>query len=410
MALDLCVVSGIVYDVNGAPAVGVGVYIARVEKSGIVIEAHQRLAATSDADGEIEFTVARDSTAWISGRFRIGGTNFDTETAVAIPDAATADLEDLGTAVDPPVLLDPDDTLAADSDTRIATQRATKAYVDAQGVGGSAWGGISGSIAAQADLDAALALKAPIASPTFTGTVSGVTKSHVGLGSVDNTADSAKPISTATQTALDAKAAINATTGVIPYKSGASALSDSPLAREDANTVGQYNGSTIQKLCVYNTRTSSVNFERVAIFSEGTGNATFVITNENGGSGGTSGQLSLRGTTYLTFYTAGGQRAYFDTANLNLQGVGIKFTDNAQDIGASGATRPRTGYFGTKLVAPTHEHTAMAFGSLPASPVEGMVCAITDSNTATWGATAAGGGANHVLVWYNGTAWKVIGA
>jgi hypothetical protein len=52
---------------------------------------------------------------------------------------------------------------------------------------------------------AALDLKAPIASPTFTGTVSGVTKAMVGLGSVDNTADLAKPVSTATQTALDLK-------------------------------------------------------------------------------------------------------------------------------------------------------------------------------------------------------------
>jgi len=51
-----------------------------------------------------------------------------------------------------------------------------------------------------------LATKAPLASPTFTGTVSGVTKAHVGLGSVDNTSDSAKPVSTATQTALDSKA------------------------------------------------------------------------------------------------------------------------------------------------------------------------------------------------------------
>jgi hypothetical protein len=51
-----------------------------------------------------------------------------------------------------------------------------------------------------------LATKAPIASPTFTGTVSGVTKAHVGLGNVDNTSDANKPISTATQTALDLKA------------------------------------------------------------------------------------------------------------------------------------------------------------------------------------------------------------
>jgi hypothetical protein len=53
----------------------------------------------------------------------------------------------------------------------------------------------------------ALNLKANLASPTFTGTVSGVTKSMVDLGSVDNTSDLAKPISTATQAALDTKQA-----------------------------------------------------------------------------------------------------------------------------------------------------------------------------------------------------------
>lgn len=47
-----------------------------------------------------------------------------------------------------------------------------------------------------------LGLKAPAADPTFTGTVTGVTKAHVGLGSVDNTADAAKPVSTA-QAAAD---------------------------------------------------------------------------------------------------------------------------------------------------------------------------------------------------------------
>jgi hypothetical protein len=47
---------------------------------------------------------------------------------------------------------------------------------------------------------------ANVASPTFTGTVSGITKSMVGLGSVDNTADTAKPVSTAQQTALNLKA------------------------------------------------------------------------------------------------------------------------------------------------------------------------------------------------------------
>ena len=52
----------------------------------------------------------------------------------------------------------------------------------------------------------ALDLKANLASPTFTGTVGGITKSMVGLANVDNTTDLNKPVSTATQSALDLKA------------------------------------------------------------------------------------------------------------------------------------------------------------------------------------------------------------
>ena len=55
----------------------------------------------------------------------------------------------------------------------------------------------------------ALDLKAPINNPTFTGTVAGITKAMVGLTNAQNTTDALKPISTATQTALDLKAPIN---------------------------------------------------------------------------------------------------------------------------------------------------------------------------------------------------------
>ena len=74
-------------------------------------------------------------------------------------------------------------------------------------------------------LDTALGLKAPLASPTFTGTVSGITKTMVGLGSVDNTADTAKPVSTAQATAIatakseaiaDATAQVNAVIASAP--------------------------------------------------------------------------------------------------------------------------------------------------------------------------------------------------
>ena len=59
------------------------------------------------------------------------------------------------------------------------------------------------------NISAELAAKANLASPTFTGTVSGITKAMVGLSNVDNTSDANKPISTDTQTALDEKLAIS---------------------------------------------------------------------------------------------------------------------------------------------------------------------------------------------------------
>ncbi len=55
----------------------------------------------------------------------------------------------------------------------------------------------------------ALNLKANIASPTFTGTVNGITKSMVGLGNVDNTSDASKPVSTAQAAAIATATAIH---------------------------------------------------------------------------------------------------------------------------------------------------------------------------------------------------------
>lgn len=48
-----------------------------------------------------------------------------------------------------------------------------------------------------------IATKAPIHDPTFTGTVSGITKDMINLNNVDNISDINKPISTAQQTAFD---------------------------------------------------------------------------------------------------------------------------------------------------------------------------------------------------------------
>lgn len=70
----------------------------------------------------------------------------------------------------------------------------------------------------------ALNLKANLASPTFTGTVGGITSTMVGLGNVNNTSDANKPISTATQTALDLKANL-----VSPAFTGTPTINGSPI-------------------------------------------------------------------------------------------------------------------------------------------------------------------------------------
>jgi len=83
----------------------------------------------------------------------------------------------------------------------------------------------------------ALDLKAPKADPTFTGTVSGVTKAHVGLGNVDNTSDANKPVSTAQQTALNAKLALAGGT-----MTGALTLSGAPTSDLHAATKSYVDG------------------------------------------------------------------------------------------------------------------------------------------------------------------------
>ena len=95
------------------------------------------------------------------------------------------------------------------------TQNAVKTYVDSQVASGApdATSSVKGKIQLAGELGGTassptvpgLALKAPINNPAFTGTVTGVTKTMVDLGNVNNTSDLNKPVSTATQTALDLK-------------------------------------------------------------------------------------------------------------------------------------------------------------------------------------------------------------
>lgn len=75
--------------------------------------------------------------------------------------------------------------------------------------GSSEWGGITGTLSAQTDLQAALDAKATVVSlsahTSDTNNPHSVTKAQVGLSNADNTSDANKPVSTAQQAALDLK-------------------------------------------------------------------------------------------------------------------------------------------------------------------------------------------------------------
>jgi hypothetical protein len=98
--------------------------------------------------------------------------------------------------------------------------------------------------------------KAPIASPTFIGTVGGITKAMVDLGNADNTSDANKPVSIA-QAATLAPKANPVFTGVVYH--GASEVSAPEYTDEDGYLV-QLNGETVLTANVSRTDDHSSDF------------------------------------------------------------------------------------------------------------------------------------------------------
>lgn len=128
------------------------------------------------------------------------------------------------------------------------------------------------ALALTADVNSALALKAPIASPTFTGTVSGVTKAMVGLGNVDNTSDANKPVSTATQTALDAKANLSGATFTGAISGTSLTLSGNLTVNGTTTTVNTTNFTTADPVIYLGegNNSNTVDLGFVASYNDGT--------------------------------------------------------------------------------------------------------------------------------------------
>lgn len=123
---------------------------------------------------------------------------------------------------------------------------------------------------------------------------------------------------------------------------GIGGVRDLVLARDAANTLAQRNGTAAQLHNIYRTYTDASNYERLAIGASGT---SFQVAAAFAGTG-------LRRDMLISAqdigFTSGG------TGRWLISGSTGHFTaqlDNTYDIGASGATRPRTGYFGTDVQA-----------------------------------------------------------
>jgi cytoskeletal protein CcmA (bactofilin family) len=156
---------------------------------------------------------------------------------------------------------------------------------------------------------------APIANPTFTGTVAGVTKSHVGLANVDNTSDANKPVSSATQTELNLKSPIASPTftGTVTLAASGIAFTDKTQTRAGvpslttiANAISS--STTLDALGTdANVRDSLVPLSgAVNVSFEATGNAKYAIGSSISfyQSSGTGANITGNGITVLS--TPGG--------------------------------------------------------------------------------------------------------
>lgn len=113
------------------------------------------------------------------------------------------------------------------------------------------------------------------------------------------------------------------------------------LEREAANELALRNGTNAQTFRVYNTYTNASNYERLSI--GWSGNILDVTHQKSGTGSDRSIRLSAQ---QIIFRNTGGTEFWV----FNSSGHLVTGTDNTYDIGASGATRPRTIYFATSLI------------------------------------------------------------
>ena len=206
-----------------------------------------------------------------------------------------------------------------------------------------------------------LAAKAPLASPTFTGTVSGVTKSMVGLGNVDNTSDASKPVSTA-QAAADAAVASAAASDATTKANAAQAA-----AVQRANHTGTQAATTITGLATVATSGSAADLTGT-LANGRLPSAISVMSVMAGSLTATGGNLSSGSTLFTVNFPLTGQFRISQSGSVagvsavtigEWQGAAIAVAYGGTGATTASAARTNLGLaIGTDVPALSHTHSA----------------------------------------------------
>jgi hypothetical protein len=170
------------------------------------------------------------------------------------------------------------------------------------------------------------------------------------------------------------------------------ASNDVILARDAANTLALRNGAATQAFNIYNTYTDASNYERAAFEWNSVANTLTIGTSALGTGSNRAIRLMYNTTSGNSYqqidgvgfrWALGGSFAW----QMNTSGHFVSPTDNTYDIGASGATRPRTIYAGTNifagsgLVAGGSIYPTSASRSQINSPADGVIQLINNAGT-----------------------------
>lgn len=140
----------------------------------------------------------------------------------------------------------------------------------------------------------------------------------------------------------------------------------SNLMQEDANDLGEYNGTNVQGFNIYGTRTDAGDYERLALTYDTTNTSYFKIDAQAAGTG------TRRG---LAFWINGAGRWGIDQLS-----IFKPFVDNQYDIGST-ALRIRNGYFGTGVLTPSVTLNGIALSSVIGTPSGALMTAGTVSGS-----------------------------